>query len=84
MRGDGTQEREADEGSEEVSPLLVRILAKIYAVNARVEAMKALNCVRDRNGLAQAYDDAQFFAAETELEALATEAGMLPIEGWNG
>lgn len=57
-----------------MSPNLVNILARIYAVNAEVEAMKAANYEREANQQALAYTDKDFHHAQWQLENLASEA----------
>lgn len=47
--------------------MLYAALADMYAVNARVEGMKAANIDRDTRGEAPAYGEKDFRQAEDEL-----------------
>ena len=49
---------------------VARVMAAAIAIQARIEGFKAGNAERASNGLAIAYDESQFFAAERELEHL--------------
>jgi hypothetical protein len=52
-------------------------MAAAIAIQARIEGFKAGNAERASNGLAIAYDESQFFAAERELEHLVkTQIGL--------
>lgn len=51
--------------------LLVRSLADIAAIQARIEGMKAGNADRLHHGYSVAYPESDFFAAERELEEIS-------------
>lgn len=52
-----------------MNAVTVRIMIEAFAINARIESMKAANAERDRNGLALAYNE----------KALSDEADALSI-----
>ena len=49
------------------------MVARMHAVNAKVEGMKALNQYRLQLGETIAYTDAAFFEAEDKLNAIAKD-----------
>ena len=50
---------------------LIHAMAKINAIQARLEAMKVFNAIRLEDGRQIGYDSDHFFAAERELEDIA-------------
>jgi hypothetical protein len=54
-----------------MNALTVEFLLRGLAVSAEVEAMKADNTARDRNGLALAFSGDDFFKKAKELDDLA-------------
>jgi len=52
----------------------LRAQIQAFAYLAEIEAMKAENAKREREGLAQAYCESNFFAIANQLTELAHEA----------
>lgn len=57
---------------------LASLLAKMYACNARVESMKALNQHRLSLGESIAYDEEAFYNEAQQLEDIARQMAVLP------
>ena len=60
-----------------MSPELVNILARIYAVQAELEAMKVANYERGVTQSVVAYSSEEFYRCQYQLEELAIEAASL-------
>lgn len=58
-------------------PALVDYMAQISAINAEVEAMKALNKYREMRNETIAYDDDNFFDAAFSLRSISEAIGKL-------